>query len=108
MTAMQGRIGIDLARQHSPDLILLDLHLPDIPGWEVLKELKSQAATCDRPIVVISADATRQQINRLMKEGATSYLTKPIDVDRFCQIIGRTTGLSATTAITSAISPTCS
>ena len=45
MTAMQGELGIELARQHSPDLILLDLHLPDLPGWEVLSRLQRDDAT---------------------------------------------------------------
>jgi CheY-like chemotaxis protein len=66
-----------------PDLILLDLHLPDLPGWEVLEKLKAASATRDIPVIVISADATRQQIDRLMEAGAYCYLTKPLDVPEF-------------------------
>jgi PAS domain S-box-containing protein len=87
LSALQGRIGLDLAREHSPDLILLDLHLPDVTGDEVLKRLQSQPQTRDIPVVVISADATPGRIERLMQAGASGYLTKPLDVDRFLQAV---------------------
>src|SRR5207249_4802241 len=64
LTAMQGRVGLELARRHSPDLILLDLHLPDIEGYEVLCQLKALDGTREVPVVVISADATASQIDR--------------------------------------------
>jgi CheY-like chemotaxis protein len=87
MTAMQGQLGIELARQHSPDLILLDLHLPDLPGWDVLSRLQGDEATRDIPVVIISADATSRQINRLMEAGARAYLTKPLDMLEFYRVI---------------------
>jgi CheY-like chemotaxis protein len=87
MTAMQGRVGLELARQHSPDLILLDLHLPDIPGWQVLAQLKSDHLTREIPVIVISADATAPQIKRLLSAGARAYLTKPIDIAEFFRVI---------------------
>ena len=83
ITAMQGRLGLDLARQHHPDLILLDLHLPDLPGWEVLGQLQADEITSSIPVVAVSADATPRQIERLLKAGARAYLTKPLEVDRF-------------------------
>ena len=90
ITAMQGQLGIELARQHSPDLILLDLHLPDLPGWEVLSRLQRNEATREIPVVVISADATSRQIKRLMAAGARSYLTKPLDMQEFFRVIEET------------------
>jgi len=90
LTAMQGRIGLDLARQHSPDLILLDLHLPDIPGWEVLAELQGSEATRHIPTVIVSADATEGQCKRLLDAGACDYITKPIDVTQFYRVMERT------------------
>jgi PAS domain S-box-containing protein len=87
ITAMQGRLALDLARQHAPDLILLDLHLPDMPGWEVLRELQQHDTTRDIPVVIVSADATSRQIKRLMAAGARAYLTKPIDVGEFFRVI---------------------
>jgi CheY-like chemotaxis protein len=87
LTAMQGSIGLDLARRHAPELILLDLHLPDMPGWDVLSRLKGDPATRSIPTIVISADATRPQIKRLMSAGATAYLTKPLDVEQFVRVL---------------------
>jgi CheY-like chemotaxis protein len=91
MTAMQGKVGLEFARQHSPDLILLDLHLPDLPGWEVLAELQKDEATRHIPTIVISADATARQIKRLLAAGARSYLTKPVNVAEFCRVLDETT-----------------
>nr|MBA2744385.1 response regulator [Chthoniobacterales bacterium] len=62
---------------------LLDLHLPDIPGWEVLAHLKAGETTQNVPVVVISADATARQMKRLLAAGAHTYLTKPVDVVEF-------------------------
>ena len=86
-TAMQGRLGLDLARQHRPDLVLLDLHLPDLPGWDVLAALQADEATKGIPVVAVSADATPRQTERLLKLGARAYLTKPLDVDRFQKML---------------------
>ncbi|MDZ7704191.1 MAG: PAS domain S-box protein [Trueperaceae bacterium] len=87
MSAMQGSLGVTLARQHRPDVVLLDLHLPDISGEDVLRELRTHHATADIPVVVISADATPRQIDRLTAQGAYAYLTKPIDVARLLQTL---------------------
>jgi PAS domain S-box-containing protein len=81
--AMQGRLGLDLAREHRPDLILLDLHLPDIQGDEVLRRLREAPETRQIPVVIISADAIPRQIDRLLAAGARAYLTKPLDVKKF-------------------------
>jgi CheY-like chemotaxis protein len=87
---MQGRLGLDLAREHRPDLILLDLHLPDMTGAEVLDLLGEDPATSDIPVVIISADATPGQIQRLLSAGALEYLTKPLDVRRFLDVVDTT------------------
>jgi CheY-like chemotaxis protein len=87
LTAMQGRLGIELARQHAPDLVLLDLHLPDMRGDEVLARLRKEETTRNISVVVISADATARQIQRLMAAGAYSYLTKPIDIAEFFRVV---------------------
>jgi CheY-like chemotaxis protein len=90
LSAMQGRLGLDLARQHRPDLILLDLHLPDMSGEEVLHQLREDPRTDDIAVVVISADATPGQVSRLIAAGALTYLTKPLDVRRFLEVIDET------------------
>lgn len=98
MTAMQGRVGLELARKHGPDLILLDMHLPDIPGWQVLAQLKADHLTREIPVVVISADATPPQIKRLLSAGARAYLTKPIDIVEFFRVIDETLSLATVAA----------
>ncbi|HEX8558259.1 MAG TPA: PAS domain S-box protein [Pyrinomonadaceae bacterium] len=87
LSALQGRLGLDLAWEHRPDVILLDLHLPDIPGDEVLDRLLADRRTADIPVVVISADATAGHIQQVMARGARAYLTKPLDLDSFLKTL---------------------
>ena len=87
VVAMQGSLGLELAREHRPDLILLDLHLPDLPGDQVLERLRADPDLAHVPVVMVSADATPRQVQRLLDAGATDYLTKPIDVRRLLQIV---------------------
>jgi signal transduction histidine kinase/CheY-like chemotaxis protein len=75
-----GRAGIESATRDVPDLILLDLHLPDMHGDQVLSELKAEPATAAISVVVLSADASRGVIRRLLASGALAYLTKPIEL----------------------------
>ena len=84
---MQGRLGLELIKEHHPDLVLLDLNLPDISGAEVLSTMRDDVATRDIPVVIISADATRHQIDHLMDAGARAYMTKPLDVQRFLDVV---------------------
>jgi CheY-like chemotaxis protein len=87
LVAIQGSLALELAAQHQPDLVLLDLHLPDMPGEEVLQRLRADPRTKDIPVVVVSADATPRQIDRLRAAGAVGYLTKPLDVGPFLSVI---------------------
>lgn len=87
ISAMGGRRGLELAHEHQPDLIVLDLHLPDMPGHQVLQCLQGDAATCRIPVVVLSADASEKQIKRLLGMGARNYLTKPLDIPHFLDVI---------------------
>jgi len=87
LPAMQGRLGLDLARQHRPHLILLDLHLPDIQGDEILNRLQDDPETRHIPVVVISADATPGQVERLLAAGARDYLTKPLNVQKLLSVL---------------------
>jgi CheY-like chemotaxis protein/anti-sigma regulatory factor (Ser/Thr protein kinase) len=87
ITAMQGRLGIEIAEQHLPELILLDLHLPDIGGEQVLAELRANPTTAATPIIVLTADATERQHARLIAAGATAYVTKPIDVRQLLELV---------------------
>ena len=87
LSAMQGQLGVELAAEHVPDIILLDVHLPDIPGDEVLRRLRADSRTADVPVVVISADATDGQKSRMMAGGASAYLEKPLDIPRLLEVI---------------------
>jgi CheY-like chemotaxis protein len=90
--ALQGRLGLQLAREHTPDLILLDLHLPDLPGEMVLHELRADDRTRHIPVLVISADATNRRVERLRSAGVRGYLTKPLDVDHFLDAVDAALG----------------
>jgi PAS domain S-box-containing protein len=85
--AMQGRLGLALAREHRPDLILADLHLPDMSGEDVLREVLGDPALRRTPVVVLSADATPGRIRRLLGAGARAYLTKPLDVRQLLALL---------------------
>src|SRR5579862_6378041 len=75
LVATRGDQGFELALAHHPDLILLDLHLPDIGGEQLLSQLRAEPATCHIPVVVVSADAMTDNIGRLRAAGAVNYLT---------------------------------
>jgi CheY-like chemotaxis protein/nitrogen-specific signal transduction histidine kinase len=90
--AMQGQLGIELAARHRPDVILLDLHLPDIAGDEVLRRLRSDERTRGIPVIVLSADAIPAQVERLRREAIVDYVTKPIEIDRFLGAMRRALG----------------
>lgn len=87
MSAMLGELGLALALQHKPDLILLDLDLPDMSGLDVLQALRSDPKTRAISIVVISADATEATRQRAMAAEATTYLTKPLDLRLFIKTV---------------------
>lgn len=90
LTAMQGGLGLDLAREHQPDLILLDINLPDMPGDEVLRRLKADPVVKKIPVLVVSADAMGDRIEQLLESGASGYLTKPYKVGEFVRVIEET------------------
>jgi PAS domain S-box-containing protein len=80
-----GLDGLAAIRQRPPSLVLLDMHLPDIDGLELLRHLARDDATADIPVVVVSADATMSRVEEALTLGAVGYLTKPVNV---AQILG--------------------
>jgi signal transduction histidine kinase/ActR/RegA family two-component response regulator len=90
-SVMSGKAGLDLARREVPDLILLDLHLPDLHGAEVLKRLKSEPATAGIPVAVLSAEAEPGIIRNLRGSGVVAYLTKPLNLTELGQLVDRLT-----------------
>jgi PAS domain S-box-containing protein len=93
--AMTGSLGIELARDHHPMLVLLDLTLPDMSGELVLRRLRSEPATAGIPVVVLSSDATPDQARRLLAAGAHAYLTKPVDVPELLRVLNETVALQS-------------
>jgi len=87
VAATQGSLALELAREHRPELILLDVHLPDMEGDEVLQRLREDPETRDIPVVAVSAEATPRKIERFHAAGARAYLTKPLDLRQFLQVV---------------------
>ncbi len=83
LSSMQGQLGLDLAAQHVPQLILLDVTLPDIDGLAVLQRLRKSAITQLTPVLMITADASEVTRQALQDAGATAILNKPINVPAF-------------------------
>ena len=89
MSAMFGGMAVELAQEHLPDMVLLDLHLPDMDGVEVLRRLRSDPRTARIPVVILSADATGVHTDELEAEGAQMFLTKPIGVSKLLDVVDR-------------------
>jgi CheY-like chemotaxis protein/HPt (histidine-containing phosphotransfer) domain-containing protein len=87
--ARTGAAGLALAAELTPDLVLLDLRLPDLPGDEVLRLLRETRAMRETPIVVISAEARPAEADRLLAAGADDFLVKPIDVRMLLTVVDR-------------------
>jgi CheY-like chemotaxis protein/two-component sensor histidine kinase len=85
--SVTGLDGLAAVRLRMPHLILLDMHLPDISGLELLRHLRADPATMGIPIIVVSADATSQQIDEALRAGAVRYLTKPVDVTELLAVV---------------------
>ncbi|VXC48307.1 ATP-binding protein [Massilia sp. 9I] len=90
LSALDGHIGLSLARAHQPELILMDLNLPGMSGIEVLKQLRADPLTSGIPVIALTANAMPRDIERGMAAGFTRYLTKPIDIDKFTDAINST------------------
>jgi CheY-like chemotaxis protein len=90
LTAIDGNMGIALARAHNPDVILLDINLPGINGFETLKILQNDLSTAHIPVLAISANALAHDIDKALKAGFHSYLTKPIRIKEFMNTLEMT------------------
>jgi PAS domain S-box-containing protein len=87
LSAVNGNLGISLARDHQPDVILMDINLPGMSGIEALKILREDAATAHIPVVALSANAMPRDIQKGLQSGFFWYLTKPIKVVEFMDVI---------------------
>jgi CheY-like chemotaxis protein len=87
LVASTGQQGWELLRSRPPDLLLLDLNLPDMHGLDMLKQIKADPQLQALPVVVVSADATARQVEQLLAAGAHAYLTKPLNISEFLRVI---------------------
>ncbi len=87
-----GLDGLSAIRRRRPDLVLLDMQLPDISGLELLRHLKNDDEVGDIPVIVVSADATSARMQEALTLGAAHYVTKPVDIPRFLQTLDEALG----------------
>jgi signal transduction histidine kinase len=85
--AQDGRSGLEMLKRSRPNLVILDLHLSDMPGEEVLRRIWSDPSTRAVPVAVLSADASSRSQRRLRASGAVAYLTKPFDITEVLRLI---------------------
>jgi len=81
--------GVQQAKKHQPDLVLMDVHLPDGSGMDALKQMQDFKGTANIPVVALSSLATQLQIEEGLMEGFKYYITKPIDVPEFLETVDR-------------------
>jgi PAS domain S-box-containing protein len=93
--APDGDTGLSLVRARRPGLVLLDLHLPDLPGEYVLRQLFLDSTTRGIPVGVLTADATPAQRRKLLMAGAVAYMTKPLDVAQVLALVDRYLAVTA-------------
>ncbi|HKQ85777.1 MAG TPA: response regulator [Candidatus Acidoferrales bacterium] len=89
VTAPDGEGGYSLARAEAPDLILMDISLPGMDGWQVIELLKSEASTRDIPLIILTAHALVDDRSKAVAVGCDDYFSKPADFQRLLDVIGR-------------------
>ena len=87
LAAMHAGLGVDLAREHAPDLVLLDLDLPDMAAATVLERLGAYPPTAEIPVVAVSADASPSEVRELLRRGVVGHLGKPLDVRALLSLV---------------------
>jgi len=87
LSAMTGNLGIELARQNQPEVILMDINLPGMSGIEALKILREDPATAHIPVIAISANVMPRDIEKGLQAGFFWYLTKPIKIQEFTDVL---------------------
>jgi len=90
--AVDGQVGIDMASSTSPDLILMDLSLPIIDGWEATRQIKANPATQNIPVIALTAHAMAGDEKKALDAGCDDYDTKPVNLNRLLEKIGNLLG----------------
>ena len=92
LEAMTGAEGVRLARERKPDLVLMDIQLPDIDGVSALAQIRANAATRDMPVIAVSASVMPDEQQRIAASGFNAYVTKPISVKSFVDTVEKVAG----------------
>lgn len=87
LTATKADDGIEIAKSHHPDLILMDMRLPGMSGADAVKLLKQDASTCHIPVVVLTGDVMLQNRENALKNGFAGYIPKPINTRQFAALV---------------------
>ena len=98
LSAAEGKTGIEYARAYQPEVILMDINLPDISGLDVMKSLRADPSTAHIPIIALSANALPHDIAQALRAGFFRYLTKPIKIEEFMDALDTAFKLAATLA----------
>lgn len=87
--AVNGRDGVDAAIKQMPDLIIMDLAMPEMDGWTATQNIKKEPSTQSIPLIALTARATPGERLRALDAGCDEFLTKPIDLEEFLETVGR-------------------
>jgi two-component system, cell cycle response regulator DivK len=87
--AVNGSDGVRLARERQPDLVLMDIQLPDIDGIEALRQIRTEAALDATPVLAVSASVMPDEQQQIVASGFDAYVTKPINVKQFLETVQR-------------------
>jgi two-component system cell cycle response regulator DivK len=101
--AMDGQQGIDLARSERPDVILMDMSLPIVDGWEASRRLKADDATRSVPVIGLTAHAMAGDREKAIEAGCDDYDTKPVELDRLIGKIERLLGTAKDESLRQAV-----
>ena len=95
LEAVTGNQGVALAVEHRPDLILMDIQLPDITGIEALRIIREDASIATTPVVAVSASVMPDEQQKIVASGFDAYVTKPIDLKHFVATVEKFAGVPA-------------
>lgn len=98
LTTERGEDAVVIAREHQPDLILMDIQLPDITGMEAARQLKADEHTKEIPIIAVTAFAMNGDRATILKSGCDDYVAKPFNVAEFLKLVAQYTGRDIRTA----------